>query len=84
MINYDKKYVFENLRPRNIEQLNELKRRYPNLNVLVEIPNTYDLSSEMLKKLDKRIAIRVAGGYDKNRIDNCNDIKYDDGETGVN
>lgn len=82
MINYDKKYVFENLRPRNIEQLNELKRRYPNLNVLVEIPNTYDLSSEMLKKLDKRIAIRVAGGYDKNRIDNCNDIKYDDGETG--
>ena len=82
MINYDKKYVFEHLHPRNIEQLNELKRRYPSLNILVEIPNTQDLSSEMLKKLDKRIAIRVAGGYDKNRIDNCNDIQYENGETG--
>ena len=82
MINYDKKYVFEQLHPRNIEQLNELKRRYPSLNILVEIPNTQDLSSEMLKKLDKRIAIRVAGGYDKNRIDNCNDIQYENGETG--
>ncbi len=49
---------------------------------VIEIPNTKGLSSEMLKELDDRYSIRVAGGYDEERIKDYEKIKFNNGESG--
>ena len=63
----------------DIEFVNNIYRSNKEKKVLIEIENTKGLSSELLKKLDEDIFIRVESGYDKNRIDMYEGVIFSDG-----
>ncbi len=65
---YQYKITFRLNEPIDIEYIREISRRYPNSKILVEVQNTKGISSSMIKQLDPSIAIRIAGGYDSDRI----------------
>lgn len=63
----------------DIEFVNNIYRSNKEKKVLIEIENTKGLSSELLKKLDEDIFIRVESGYDKDRIDMYEGVIFSDG-----
>ncbi len=82
MSNFDRKIELKTLTPSVIQQLNAIREQNPSQKILVEIPNTRGISSKLLKTLDSRISIRIAGAYDKDRVSRLGGVRYDDGETG--
>lgn len=52
----------------NVNYINNICKHYPNSKILIEVQNTKGISSAMLRQLNSNILIRVAGGYDANRI----------------
>ena len=82
MDKYDKKISLATLDSSTISQINAIKAKNPQQKILVEIPNTKGISSELLKKLNRDIFIRIAGAYDKERVSRLGNVKYSNGETG--
>lgn len=70
------------LTPSKIQELNDMRRKNPSQRILVEIPNTKGISSELLEKLSPRISIRIAGAYDKKLVERRKGVRYVSGETG--
>lgn len=52
----------------NVNYVNNICKHYPNSKILIEVQNTKGISSTMLKQLNSNILIRIAGGYDTDRI----------------
>lgn len=73
---------FNKLGEWEINYINNLLKNRPNSNVLIEIPNTRGISSNLLRKLDASIYVRVAGAYDKERVEKRKSWKFKNGETG--
>lgn len=82
MSNFDVKFTPDTLTPSAIQRLNNIKRSDPSQKILVDIPNTKGISSEMLKTLDPGVSIRIAGAYDEERVKRLGGVKYSNGETG--
>ena len=66
-------------RPFSVGIVNDYCVRYPSVNFLVEVPSTRGISSQMLRQLNPKVKIRVAGGYTKERIENCSRYRSDNG-----
>lgn len=82
---YDyKKVITDNktINDHTISAFVEANEKYPNVRILIELASTKYLSSELLKKLPKGILIRVAGGYDAERIKRRGNLTFSNGETG--
>lgn len=82
MSDYDKKIELRTLNPSIIQQVNTMRKQNPSLKILIEIPNTKGISSELLQTLDSRVSIRIAGAYDKERVSRLGGVNYSNGETG--
>lgn len=82
MNNYDRKISLTTLDLSTISQINALKSQNPQQRILIEIPNTKGISSQLLNTLHQDISIRIAGAYDKERVARLGHIQYDNGETG--
>lgn len=82
MSNYDRKISLTTLDSSTINQINAIKTQNPQQKILVEIPNTRGISSELLKTLNQDISIRIAGAYDKERVSRLGNVRYSNGETG--
>ena len=66
--NYQYKITFKLNQPFDINYIKSICNQYPNSKILVEVQNTKGISSSMIKDLSSNVAIRVAGGYDEERI----------------
>ena len=82
MSDYDRKFEIKTLTPSVIQQLNAMRQQNPSQRILIEIPNTKGISSDLLKTLDSRVSIRIAGAYDKERVSRLGNVQYKNGETG--
>ncbi len=82
MSNYDRKISLTTLNSRTIAKINALKSQNPRQKILIEIPNTKGISSQLLNTLNQDISIRIAGAYDKERVDRLGNDQYENGETG--
>lgn len=82
MSNYDRKISLTTLNSRTIAKINALKFQNPRQKILIEIPNTKGISSQLLNTLNQDISIRIAGAYDKERVDRLGNVQYENGETG--
>ena len=80
--NYRYTITFKENEPFNVNYVNDCYRKYPNDNILVEVANTKGITSNMLRQLNPRAVIRIAGGYDKKRVEQYKHVKYKGGETG--
>ena len=69
-INYDDTKDFD------INKINEHCKKYPNDAILVIIPNTKGITSDMLKNLNNHVYIRVEGAYDLTRIGALNQANF--------
>ena len=65
---YDYKITFKLNDPFDINYIKNVCNQYPNLKILVEVQNTKGISSSMIRQLSSNVAIRIAGGYDEDRI----------------
>lgn len=65
---YQYKIKFKLNQPFDINYIKNVCNQYPNSKILVEVQNTKGMSSSMLRQLSSNVAIRVAGGYDEDRI----------------
>lgn len=61
-INYADSKVF------NINEINELCSKYPNEDILVLVPSTKGITSDMIKQLNNHVYIRIGGVYDDRRL----------------
>ncbi len=52
-----------------INYINYICSHNPNKNILVEVANTKSLNSAILKNMSPNISFRIAGAYDKERLD---------------
>lgn len=80
--NYQYKITFELNQPFDIDFINNACKRYSDNTILVEVQNTKGITSDMLRQLNPNIYIRVAGGYDKDRVERRKDVLFNGGETG--
>ena len=65
---YQYKITFELNKPFDINYIKNVCNQYPNSKILVETQNTKGISSSMIRQLSSNVAIRIAGGYDAERI----------------
>jgi len=65
---YQYKITFKLNEPFDIDYIKNICNQYPNSKILVEVQNTKGIASSMLRQLDSNVAIRIAGGYDEERI----------------
>lgn len=68
---YAYKYTFGDGDYFDVDSVNDFCMRHPYVNKLVEVANTRGISSSDLKRLDPSIMIRIAGGYDKYRLEHA-------------
>ena len=77
-MHYDYQYKIE-FKPGesfNFQYVINACRNYPNSKILVEVQNTKGISSSMLRRLSaNNVAFRIVGGYDKDRIQRCAQIR---------
>lgn len=66
--NYQYKITFKLNQPFDINYIKSVCNRYPNSKILVEVQNTKGITSSMIRQLSSNVAIRIAGGYDEERI----------------
>lgn len=62
------KIAFKLNEPFDVEYIKKVCGQYPNSNILVEVQNTKGISSSMIRQLGSNVAIRIAGGYDEERL----------------
>lgn len=79
---YQYKINFKLNQPFDINYIKNVCNQYPNSKILVEVQNTKGISSSMLRQLSSNVAIRVAGGYDVDRIRRRGNSHFSNGETG--
>jgi len=60
----------------DVKKINDVCNQYPDKKVLVKIANTRGISSWQLKQLNPNVVIRIAGGYDNERIAHKGNIKF--------
>lgn len=65
---YQYKITFKLNEPFGINYIKNICNQYPNSKILVEVKNTKGITSSMMRQLGSNIAIRIAGGYDEERI----------------
>ena len=65
---YQYKITFKLNEPFDINYIKNVCNQYPNSKILVEVQNTKGISSSMIRQLSSNVAIRIAGGYDAERI----------------
>ena len=65
---YQYKVTFRLDQPFSVDYVNYLCTIYPNRRILVEVQSTKGISSSMIKRLKRNVSIRIAGGYDEDRI----------------
>lgn len=82
-----KQYTLINMNFRdkvNIEELNKriesFTRMNPNLDYVINIPDTIGVSSSFVQKLHPKVKIRIASSYDDDRLESFKDVKYNTGE----
>lgn len=81
---YDYQYVipFKENSPFSIDYVNEICNKHPNNKFLIEVQNTRGITSSILRKLAPNSAIRIAGGYDEERVNRNKNVRFVNGETG--
>lgn len=79
---YQYKITFDYNEPLDIDFINNVCKKYPNKNILVEVKNTKGITSSELKNLNSNVKIRVSGGYDEQRVKINKGKQYKTGETG--
>ena len=52
----------------NVNEINELCSKYPNEDILVLVPSTKGITSDMIKQLNDHVYIRIGGVYDDRRL----------------
>ena len=67
----------------DVFRVNYARDKTPGNRILVEVQNTKGITSSMIRSLERGVAIRVAGGYDSNRVNWGKDITYSNGEKGT-
>ena len=67
---YDYKITFSQNQPFDINYINRLCNQHPNNKYLIEVENTKNISSHMLRQLPHNVIIRIAGGYDEQKVKN--------------
>ena len=82
-----KQYTLINMNFRdkvNVEELNKriesFTRMNPNLDYVINIPDTIGVSSSFVQKLHPKVKIRIASSYDDDRLESFKDVKYNTGE----
>jgi hypothetical protein len=80
--NYQYKITFKLNEPFDVNFVNEYCNKYPNAKILVEVQNTKGITSDMIRRLNPNVGIRVAGGYDEDRIRRHGNLHFRGGETG--
>ena len=65
---YQYKITFKLNEPFDINYIKNVCNQYPNSKILVEVQNTKGMTSSMIRQLGSNVAIRIAGGYDEERI----------------
>ena len=79
MMQFDYRYkiTFELNEPFDLDYVKRISEKYKDIKILVEVQNTKGITSSMIRQLNSNIAIRIAGGYDKNRINRYGkDLKW--------
>lgn len=79
---YQYKITFKLNEPFDINYIKNVCNQYPDAKILVEVQNTKGITSSMIRQLDSNVAIRIAGGYDEDRIRRRGNIRFSNGETG--
>ena len=82
MARYDEVIRVRSLNAYSISVINAMQAEHPEKKFLVEIPDTKGSISQELLKLSDNIAVRVAGSYDRERVEMRKGYRYTDGETG--
>lgn len=65
---YQYKITFKLNAPFDINYIKNVCDQHPNSKILVEVQNTKGMTSSMVRQLGSNVAIRIAGGYDEERI----------------
>lgn len=65
---YQYKITFKLNEPFDINYITNVCNQYPNSKILVEVQNTKGISSSMIRQLSSNVSVRIAGGYDSERI----------------
>ncbi len=78
----ENKITFELNEPFELDYVKQLTSKSPNSNILIEIQNTRGITSNQIKQLDPNVKIRIAGGYDKDRVERNKDVVFQSGATG--
>ena len=65
-----------------INEINKSKTLNPQEKILIEVPDTKGISSYFLNMLNQDVHIRIAGAYDRERVDRLRNVRYKNGETG--
>ena len=60
----------------NINEINELCNKYPNEDILVLVPSTKGITSDMIKQLNDHVYIRIGGVYDDRRLGYQKEITF--------
>ena len=60
----------------NVNEINELCSKYPNEDILVLVPSTKGITSDMIKQLNDHVYIRIGGVYDDRRLGFQKDITF--------
>ena len=80
-MNFSKKFKFDTLDESTINYINNIVNGNSD-NILIEIPNTKGISSDLIKKLNDRVFIRVAGGYTDEVVNNMRNVTFRSGNNG--
>lgn len=79
---YQYKIAFKLNEQFDINYIKKVCNQYPNSKILVEVQNTKGITSSMIRQLEPNVSIRIAGGYDEERLTRNSNIKFGNGETG--
>lgn len=79
---FQRKITFEINEPFDINYINTICKNNPNQNILVEVKNTKGITLSQLRQLSSSAYIRVAGGYDEERVKRRKNVIFENGETG--
>ncbi len=80
---YTFKITFYKDDPFDENYINLMCQTHPNDRFLIEVQNTKGITSDMIRKLNPNVAIRIAGGYDEDRVNVKGKWKFTNGETGA-
>ncbi len=74
-MNFSRKFKFDTLDESTINYINNIANS-GNDNILIEIPNTKGISSNLIRKLDNKVSIRVVGGYTDEVVNNMRNVVW--------